>query len=455
MLDNLRVHLIKDQSDFVLFFCDTLSIKKITDRCAQNYLSKLQNICSSTSNSTFYVNMYDASQLNLTDEFTQSENSQNPIHTASDEKFSTLILHITNDCNMMCKYCFANHGLYASDRGLMSPQTAIRAIEIYYKRYGYIREIKFFGGEPMMNTETIREVCVHVHKMLKRKAIQQLPRFKIITNGTILNPEFISTIVEYKIQVVFSIDGPSEIHDKLRYFRGGRASYDLIMSNFKKLKDYTNGEQPCSIEATYTKAHEEAGYSIAEIIRYFYDKLGMNKGQVNISMVNLPFSNPLSLPDYSKHWISYVEEVKKLQLETGRFYGDLKIIGMLNRLKNKKCIPPDELCPAGHRWAAVSAKGEIYPCLMFTDNEFFKMGNVYDEDVLNSALYKKITSDFSNIHPQENEPCKNCFVNNVCGKCAGINHFMTGNVACTDHMHCQAIRKVFEVLISGIANDIF
>lgn len=444
-----RIHKIRHGNETVLFFCDSLSIVKATEedvRCIEQILDGLTESEARNRGENF-LELYRKNFGLLAGQTNVVQNSD-----VSDENFSTLILHVSNDCNMKCAYCFANHGKYLSESSLMPKETAIEALALFYSQYRQIKEVKFFGGEPLLNLPAIEAVCSYVYERYDRGEITKLPRFKVITNGTLLNDQIIAAAIKYHIRIVFSLDGPAVIHDVLRYFPGKRPSYDHIIRNFWRWKGATGGAQPCSIETTYTRAHMDAGLSIQDVVEYFHRELKMEYGQVNVSLVNLPEADPLHITDIAACWSDYARELVEKARQLGCYCGDLKLLGLIYRLKSKKTAP-DELCPAGKSWAAVSSTGNVYPCLMFMDRDAFFMGNLGD-NLFQSSQYKSVVDSFQNCHPMEKVPCSTCFANKVCNKCAGINYFLTGSIDSTHHGQCVAMKQTIEILACAIADGI-
>ena len=447
-----RIHKIDHDGFSVLFFPDSLSIIKTDPKLAYFYIQ----VAKSADEEEF--NHYLRSIAHLYPEIckrSRQEYSASQDFSREDipSDFSTLILHVSNDCNMRCAYCFANHGVYQSSPGMMSEETAIRAVSLYYSHFRHIHEIKFFGGEPLMNISAIKAVCAYLFDKAERGEIENLPRLKIITNGTIFNQEILDAVTRYGIQVVFSIDGPPEIHDSQRYFMKRRPSYGVITENLKKWKSSTQGKQPCSIETTYSNAHRNAGWSIARVVRFLYDEFDLKEGQVNVSMVNLSPTHPLSLKNIPEIWLEYAHDIVQNKKNDNRFDGDIKMMGYIYSLINRKRTS-SVICSAGGRWAAVSAQGDIYPCLMFMDNLPFHMGNVHDTATFHGEKFQRISNMFQQCRPNESSPCLQCFANQVCRKCAGINHFLTGNIGVQDSGICEAVRGTIETLACGIADGI-
>ena len=191
--------------------------------------------------------------------------------------------------------------------------------------------------------------------------------------------------------------------------------------------------------------------SMADTVKYLYCEFDLEPGQVNVSLVNLSINDPLALPDGENCWSDFAKDVIQRKQNGEGFLGDLKLMGLIHRIKNHK-VSSNILCSAGNSWAAVSSSGKIYPCLMFIDQNDFYMGCV-STAFLNTDTYRNISQKFSVCHKQNN-PCAKCFAKQVCNRCAGINYFLTGDISGNDPHQCQIMRDTVEILIKGIANGI-
>ena len=441
-----KFHIIPDGEAAVIFFPDSLKFHLTTAALSPAFLlakdgatsSRIQSECGiREAQYAEVINVIKQCALPLPDSEWDVED------------FSTLILNVSNDCNMMCGYCYANHGLYRSQRGLMSSETAIKAIDRFANRFHRIREIKFFGGEPLMNPSTIEAAIVHAIALADCGILEKVPRFKVITNGTIINDTVLRLVKDYHINIVFSVDGPPEIHDYARVFRSNAPTYQLIREHFDQLKAMTGGKQPLSIEVTYSNAHYQAGLRIIDTVQYLYDSFHLVPGQVNVSLANLPSNHPLALPSGSRCWSRFAEDVVNLKRNGGRFLGDLKLMGLIHRIKHRK-KGTGPLCSAGNAWSAVSASGSVYPCLMFIDEDDFLMGRV-KEDFFDSDRYGEISKYFQQSGWRSNAPCRECFARNICNRCAGINRFFSFFVYGHSQEQCEEMRACVSALICGIA----
>ena len=445
----IKIHEIPDKDGTILFFTETLMCKKIDNR----YLSAYRSYFGS---GVITENIDEKELLKIKEtaiEYAERIEMIQKNNEPYDDHFSTLILNVSNDCNMRCAYCFANHGVYNSERGLMSAATAIRIVETYYNRYKSIHEIKFFGGEPLLNIDVIESVCLRITEMYESKTIDALPRFKVITNGTIITDKILEIIDRYSIKLVFSIDGPAMIHDKLRPFPNGSPTHSAILRNYDRLRERFNGKQPHSIELTYTNLHSEMGWSIADCVDHIYSELKMPIGGVNVSLVNISNNTSISLPQDNTLWQDFANTVVERMIHEHRFVGDLKIKGLIFRLQHGKTIP-NRLCPAGTTWNAVSASGTVYPCLMFMDLPQYEMGNIRD-NFFETERYNELIARFSEPRPLSILPCKECFAVNMCNRCAGMNSFFTGDIHKSSAGQCTAMRETLEILIKAYANGVF
>lgn len=419
----MRVHFIKGRSGDIAFFCDTLEIKKVTAEEKEKLLSG------------------------------RTEPQYEPMKPIDDSYLSTLILHVSNACNMRCKYCFANHGSYGSEAGLMSVQTAIDAVDLFYSKYRKIKQIKFFGGEPMMNIEAIEAVCKHIWQKYEQMQIRQLPEYKVVSNGTIMPDEAMRIIRDYDIQVVFSMDGPDEIHDFAREMADHSKSMTGIRENFFKLREFTDGRQPYGVEMTYHAIHRDHGMSMKDVTEYFVKEFGVEARSVNISPVSAEEGSIFALGDQNQCLVDSAREILEDLYEGKSPYIDQKLYFLIKKLKSG--VQSDrQVCNAGWKWFAVSAKGDVYPCMMFMDRKEYRMGSIY-ENLFENPGWREIHDLWSSYDRFEKNSCGHCFCNRICVNCMGQNMDASGSVYHKLPGQCESTRKMMEILIEGIAEGLF
>ena len=148
-----------------------------------------------------------------------------------------LCLHIAHDCNLACRYCFAEEGEYHGRRALMSLEVGKKALDFLIANSGSRRnlEVDFFGGEPLMNWDVVKQLVAYGRE--QEKLHNKNFRFTLTTNGVLLNDEVMEFCNKEMGNVVLSIDGRKEVHDHMRPFRKGAGSYDLIVPKFQKFAE--------------------------------------------------------------------------------------------------------------------------------------------------------------------------------------------------------------------------
>ena len=171
-------------------------------------------------------------------------------------KLKRLVLNISNDCNMKCAYCYANGGNYNEKINMMTTRTLIKILDTMYDRFQEIEIIQLFGGEPMLNEEAIVATCDYVKRNKKNTKVG------MVSNGTILTDQIKKLTSNHELSITVSLDG-EEVHDELRKFKNGKASFDIVKKNILELRKIS--DQPSCIEVTYTKYHQYKGISIKDI----------------------------------------------------------------------------------------------------------------------------------------------------------------------------------------------
>ena len=175
-----------------------------------------------------------------------------------------LCLHIAHDCNLKCKYCFAEEGEYHGKRELMSLEVGKKAIDFLIKASGTRKnlEVDFFGGEPLMNFDVVKGIVKYARSIEKENGKNF--RFTITTNGILLNDEIMDYINKNMHNVVLSIDGRKEVNDRMRVRAGGQGSYDAIVPKFQKLAESRN-QTGYYVRGTFTKHNLDFGKDVMHL----------------------------------------------------------------------------------------------------------------------------------------------------------------------------------------------
>ena len=329
-----------------------------------------------------------------------------------------LCLHIAHDCNLACKYCFAEEGEYHGRRALMSFEVGKKALDFLVANSGnrVNLEVDFFGGEPLMNWDVVKQLVAYGRSL--EEPNNKKFRFTLTTNGVLLNDEVMEFVNKEMSNVVLSLDGRKEVNDRMRPFRTGKGSYDLIVPKFQKLAESRN-QTNYYIRGTFTRNNLD----FSEDVKHFAD-LGFK--QMSIEPVVGPEEDPYSIREQDLPQI--MEEYDKLALEYIDRYkkgNGFNFFHFMIDLTQGPCVYKRlSGCGSGTEYLAVTPWGDFYPCHQFVGNEDFLMGNV-DEGITKPELVK----EFGNCNVYSKEKCKNCFAKFYCsGGCAANSYNFHGTI---------------------------
>lgn len=357
-----------------------------------------------------------------------------------------LCLHIAHDCNLACKYCFAEEGEYHGRRALMSFEVGKKALDFLVANSGnrVNLEVDFFGGEPLMNWDVVKQLVEYGRSL--EKANNKKFRFTLTTNGVLLNDEIMEYLNKEMSNVVLSLDGRKEVNDNMRPFRTGKGSYDLIVPKFQKLADSRN-QTDYYVRGTFTRDNLD----FSEDVKHFAD-LGFK--QMSIEPVVGPEEDPYSIRE--KDLPQIMEEYDKLALEyikREKEGNGFNFFHFMIDLNQGPCVYKRlSGCGSGTEYLAVTPWGDFYPCHQFVGNEDFLMGNV-DEGITRDDL----VGTFSNCNVYSKEKCKNCFAKFYCsGGCAANSYNFHGTIHDAYDIGCEMQKKRVECSImikAALADD--
>nr|WP_256484169.1 MULTISPECIES: radical SAM protein [unclassified Treponema] len=365
------------------------------------------------------------------------------------KELNRLTLNVSGGCNLRCQYCYANAGNYKSKGINMTSSIADKTLLTFLNHFEQVDSIMFFGGEPLLNYSLIEYICEKTLELTQNGKIKPLPKFSLITNGTIYNEKISEILKKYNFAVTVSYDGDIDVNNKLRISQTGQGMSPVIIKNIKKLIDET-GIIP-SIEATYTRFHVEQGVSPMQVVKNI--KEISDKLQVHLVPVMADFSCSYALPDYSPFVNSVSDFFKNVKSLT-----DCKqnppVYSLLGRLlfplifKGKP--PIRHICDAGFGTLSVASNGDIYPCFMFIDTPKFYMGNVENENIFCSDYFKeKQNTILAFSDKQVNAECKKCFASSVCNGCLG--HALNSKHELElDQKDCNLTRDMLKETIIGL-----
>ncbi|MGF0033404.1 thioether cross-link-forming SCIFF peptide maturase [Bariatricus sp. SGI.154] len=348
-----------------------------------------------------------------------------------------LCLHIAHDCNLACKYCFAEEGEYHGRRALMSYEVGKKALDFLIAHSGnrHNLEVDFFGGEPLMNWQVVKDLVAYGRE--QEKIHNKHFRFTVTTNGVLLNDEVQEFVNKEMDNVVLSLDGRKEINDLMRPFRNGKGSYDLIVPKFQKLADSRNQER-YYIRGTFTRNNLD----FSQDILHFAD-LGFK--QMSIEPVVGDESDPYAIREEDIPAIKEeYDKLAKIMIEREKEGKGFNFFHFMIDLDGGPCVAKRlSGCGSGTEYLAVTPWGDLYPCHQFVGQEEFLMGNV-DEGIVKP----EIADDFRSCNVYSKDKCRDCFAKFYCsGGCMANSYNFHGTIHDTYDIGCEMQRKRVECAI--------
>ena len=398
-----KLHLIKSNNNNLAFYYSTYILIEINDTVF-NILEKVKS-GSSLSEIVADFNLQEKELTNflsnIESKLTDDNAVNNIIVNNNPRNIHRITLHISNDCNLRCKYCYADGGSYDLSRGLMTIETARSFVDFCVQHFDNVGHIVFFGGEPLMNIEAMEYICEKIDEYHKQGKIKRLPQLGIITNGTIINERLLALIKKHITFITVSIDGPKDINDTNRVYPNGSGSYDKIENFIKTIKKET--DVSIRYEATYTESHIQENISKKELSTFFLDEFAMEGTIVDELSLNID-----SEQEFSEFYESESLTLSDLRSLPNSFWD------ILTSIVHKK---PKQMCQIYSEIVAISTEGNIYPCHMNTGKTHLCLGNISEKNIFNSTNeYKSEHPLLFNINDRE-AICKGCWAQNICGGC--------------------------------------
>lgn len=349
-----------------------------------------------------------------------------------------LCLHIAHDCNLACRYCFAEEGEYHGRRALMSYEVGKKALDFLIANSGKRRnlEVDFFGGEPLMNWEVVKQLVEYGRS--QEEAHGKHFRFTITTNGVLLNDEIMDFCNREMSNVVMSLDGRKEVNDLMRPTRNGHgSSYDIIVPKFQRFAESRAGKD-YYVRGTFTRNNLD----FSEDVKHFAD-LGFEQMSIEpvVASPEEPYAIreedlPKILEEYDKLAVEYIKRKKE-----GRGFNFFHFMIDLNQ---GPCVAKRlSGCGSGTEYLAVTPWGDLYPCHQFVGQEEFLMGNV-DTGVTRTD----IRDEFKLCNVYAKEKCRKCFARFYCsGGCAANSYNFHGCITDAYDIGCEMQKKRIECAI--------
>ena len=350
-----------------------------------------------------------------------------------------LCLHIAHDCNLACRYCFAGEGEYHGRRALMSYEVGKKALDFLIANSGDRRnlEVDFFGGEPTMNWEVVKQLVSYgrAEEIKHNKNF----RFTLTTNGILLNDEMMDFCNREMANVVLSLDGRREVNDRMRPTRNGKSSYDIIVPKYQKfaaMRDALNKDY--YVRGTFTRENLEFSKDILHFADLGFKKMSM---EPVVAGPDEPYSIreedlPVIMREYDLLAAEYVKRRKE-----GRGFTFFHFMIDLNQ---GPCVYKRLAgCGSGTEYMAVTPWGDFYPCHQFVGDEKFLLGNV-DTGITNTAL----RDEFKLVNVYAKPKCRKCWARFYCsGGCAANSYKFHGSITDAYDIGCEMQKKRIECAI--------
>lgn len=348
-----------------------------------------------------------------------------------------LCLHIAHDCNLACRYCFAEEGEYRGKTALMDYEVGKQALDFLIHNSGKRRnlEVDFFGGEPLMNFQVVKDLVQYGRE--QEKIHNKKFRFTLTTNGVLLNDEIMEFANKEMDNVVLSIDGRKEVNDRMRPFRSGKGSYDLIIPRFKKLADSRN-QNNYYVRGTFTRNNLDFAKDVSHLA-----ELGFK--QISVEPVVSSPEEPYSIREEDIPVIfEEYDRLAKYMIEKRKEGKDFNFFHFMIDLSGGPCVAKRlSGCGSGTEYMAVTPWGDLYPCHQFVGQEEFLMGNVFE-----GVKTPDLVNEFKDCNVYSKEECKNCFAKFYCsGGCAANSYNFHGSINDTYDIGCTLQRKRVECAI--------
>ena len=348
-----------------------------------------------------------------------------------------LCLHVAHTCNLNCSYCFASQGNYHGDRAVMSYEVGKQALDFLVANSGNRRnlEVDFFGGEPLMNFQMVKDLVAYARSIEKEKGKNF--RFTMTTNGVLVDDDVIDWCNRECHNVVLSLDGRKEIHDRFRVDYAGNGSWDKIVPKFQKFVEARGGKD-YYMRGTFTHANPDFLKDIQTMLDLGFNELSMEP-------VVCASGDPSALTQEDMAVVmEQYEKLAELMLERDKQGKPFTFYHYMIDLFGGPCIYKRiSGCGSGTEYMAVTPWGDLYPCHQFVGEERFKLGNIWD-----GVTNKEIQNEFASCNVYAHAECRDCWARLYCsGGCAANAYHATGSVTGVYEDGCKLFRKRMECAI--------
>ena len=348
-----------------------------------------------------------------------------------------LCLHVAHTCNLNCSYCFASQGKYQGDRAIMSFEVGKRAFDFLIENSGTRRnlEVDFFGGEPLMNWDVVKQLVAYARSIEKQH--NKNFRFTLTTNGLLIDDEVIDFLNKEMSNVVLSLDGRRDVHDLFRKDYAGNGSYDRIVPKFKQLVEARGGKD-YYVRGTFTHNNVDFTNDILHMADLGFTELSMEP------VVCAP-TDPCALTDEDMPKIFEQYEILAKEMIKRKKEGrPFTFYHYMLDLKNGPCIYKRITgCGSGTEYMAVTPWGELFPCHQFVGDSRYSLGNIYD-----GVTNAEIQDEFRSCNAYARPECADCWARLYCsGGCAANSYHATGSINGVYKYGCELFKKRIECAV--------
>ncbi len=413
-------------------------IKLYEDKSLESIIDDLKDKYSQTD----IIEAYKEIQTLVDNELLFTKEEELDINYNPQNIVKALCLHVAHDCNLKCEYCFASQGDFKGQRLLMPLEVGKRALEFLVKNSGNRKnlEVDFFGGEPLMNFDVVKEL-VKYGRELEKKYNKKF-RFTITTNGILLNDDNMKFINENMDNVVLSLDGRKEVNDRMRKTLNGSGSFDIIVPKFLKLVKL-RGDKTYYVRGTFTSHNLDFSKDVLKLYEIGFDSISVEP------VVASPENDYAILEEHLETILKEYEELSSEYIELKKAGKGFEFFHFMIDLSQGPCLIKRVVgCGAGVEYLAVTPEGDLYPCHQFVGNEEFKMGDVFT-GVSNEELREK----FKKANVLTKNECKECWARFYCsGGCHANAYNFNKDITKPYKIGCEMEKKRIECAISIVAN---
>ena len=348
-----------------------------------------------------------------------------------------MCLHVAHTCNLNCAYCFASQGKYHGERALMTLEVGKRAIDFLIENSGtrHNLEVDFFGGEPLMNWDVVKQIVAYARE--RERETGKHFRFTLTTNGMLIDDDVIEFSNREMNNVVLSLDGRREIHDRLRVDYAGNGSYDRIVPKFKELVR-RRGDREYYMRGTFTHANPDFLKDVLHMADLGFDRLSMEP------VVCAP-DDPAALTDEDiKIVLGQYERLAVEMLKRKKEGRPFIFYHYMLDLTGGPCIYKRlSGCGSGTEYVAVTPWGDLYPCHQFVGEEKYKLG-----DIWSGVGNESVMDEFRSCNACSRPECRECWAQLYCsGGCAANAYHATGSINGIYKQGCELFKKRIECAI--------